>query len=315
MKQHRSRLKRLGRWLFAAFLLAAGVLLVRYARSVEWSQVAATLSGYRATTLWLAVGLTAASFLLYCAYDLAARAYSRHTLGTGRVMAVAFTSYAFSLNLGALVGGVGFRYRLYTHAGLPVGTISRIVAFSVATNWLGYLLLAGLLFASHQLVPPPHWNLSGERAAWLGWAMLAFVVVYLVACRVTHGRMLHLRGHHFRLPSLPAALLQFALAATNWMVIATLLYLLMPPAVGYAAVLGALLLSAVAAVITHVPAGIGVLEAVFIALLGHLASPHELIAALLAYRACYYLLPLTLGLVVYGVLESRARAPSGAEPL
>jgi uncharacterized membrane protein YbhN (UPF0104 family) len=307
MTHQRKRWRRLRRVVFAVFLIVACVLLVRYAQSVDWPQVASAMAGYDAGTLSLAGALVAASYLLFCAYDLAARRYSHHALPTGRVMAVAFTSYAFGLNIGALVGGVGFRYRLYSHAGLTVGTISRIVAFSVATNWLGYLLLAGLLFASGQVRPPPQWNVDGAMAPWLGWMMLAATAVYTVACRITHGRVLHLRGHHFRLPSLPMALLQFSMAALNWAVTAALLYVLMPQGVDYAAVLGALLLAAVASAIAHIPAGIGVLEAVVLAMLGHLAPAPALLAALLAYRACYYLVPLLVGLGMYAALETHAR--------
>ena len=292
---------------FAVFLAIAGVLLVRYALTVDWPQVAQALAGYGASTLLLAMALVAASYLLFCAYDLAARRYSHHTLPTGRVIAIAFTSYAFALNIGALVGGVGFRYRLYTHAGLAVGTISRIVAFSIATNWLGYLLLTGLLFASRRIIPPPHWGLTGTVASWLGWAMLAAVAAYLLACHLTHGRVLHLRGHHFRLPSPLLALLQLVISVSNWVVIAALLLVLMPEGIGYTAVFGALLVSAVAAAITHIPAGIGVLEAVFLALLGHLAAPPALLATLLAVRACYYLVPLLVAVASYAVLESQAK--------
>ena len=89
--------------------MIAGVLLVRYARSVDWPQVAKAMASYGTSTLLLAMALVATSYLLYCAYDLAARRYSHHKLPTGRVMAIAFTSYAFSGHIGALVGGVGVR--------------------------------------------------------------------------------------------------------------------------------------------------------------------------------------------------------------
>ena len=52
-----------------------------------------------------------------------------------------------------------------------------------------------------------------------------------------------------------------------------------------------LLVSSIAGVIVHIPAGIGVLEAVFIALLaGEHVSHGTIIAALLAYRMLYYFL-------------------------
>ena len=63
-----------------------------------------------------------------------------------------------------------------------------------------------------------------------------------------------------------------------------------------------------AGVIVHIPAGIGVLEAVFIAMLsGEEISKGAIIAALLAWRALYYFLPLLLATVAYLLLESRAK--------
>jgi len=56
-----------------------------------------------------------------------------------------------------------------------------------------------------------------------------------------------------------------------------------------------------------VPAGLGVLEAVFALLLSHRVSTDEVVGVLLAYRALYYLAPLLVALVVYAVLESHAK--------
>jgi uncharacterized membrane protein YbhN (UPF0104 family) len=88
---------------------------------------------------------------------------------------------------------------------------------------------------------------------------------------------------------------------------AALLFVLMPTGVTYSAVLGALLIAAVASAIAHIPAGIGVLEAVFIALLGHQVPQPQMLAALLAYRACYYLGPLMVAVAGYALFETRRR--------
>jgi len=63
----------------------------------------------------------------------------------------------------------------------------------------------------------------------------------------------------------------------------------------------------VAGVITHVPGGLGVLEAVFIALLSHRVPQEKLLGALLAYRAIYYLLPLIVASLFYVVTELRSK--------
>ncbi|TWI01097.1 hypothetical protein IP90_02719 [Luteimonas cucumeris] len=307
MKTPRPGLRRLGRIASLLFLALVAALLFRYARSVDWQEVGDAIRGYGTTTLAIAAGLVLLSYGIYCGYDLAARRYARHHLPAQRVAIIAFICYGFSLNLGAAVGSAGFRYRLYSRSGLGMGTIHHIVAFSVSTNWLGYLLLAGLLFTSRSVVPPADWKIHVPGLQILGAAMLATVAAYLVACWRFHDRVLHVRGRHFRLPSLPLALLQLALAAGNWSVMAAIVYVLLQQQVDYPVVLGVLLLGAVATAIAHIPAGIGVLEAVFLAMLGRAVAQPQLLAALLVYRAFYYLAPLVAATAMYAAFEAHGR--------
>ena len=86
-----------------------------------------------------------------------------------------------------------------------------------------------------------------------------------------------------------------------------IVYLLLQGQAPYPTVLGVLMLGAVAGAITHVPAGLGVLEAVFVLVLGASIARPDLLAALLTYRALYYLGPLLLALLVYLTLEMRSR--------
>ncbi len=66
-------------------------------------------------------------------------------------------------------------------------------------------------------------------------------------------------------------------------------------------------MGAIAGVVLHVPAGLGVFEAVFITLLGHRISDGQLLAALLGYRAVYYLGPLVVAAFLFLAMELRAR--------
>ena len=54
-------------------------------------------------------------------------------------------------------------------------------------------------------------------------------------------------------------------------------------------------------------AGLGVLEGVFVALLGPALGPGKVLAALIAYRALYYLAPLVIAAAAYFTLEAKAR--------
>lgn len=307
MKTRHPLLRRYGRLLFLLFLGIVAVLLFRYARSVDWAGVGRAIAAYDKSTLALAAGLALLSYSIYACYDLAAKRYAHHDLPDQRVAFIAAVCYAFSLNLGAVVGSAGFRYRLYAQSGASAAAIHRVVAFSVSANWLGYLLLAGLLFVAGGVAPPAEWRIRTTSLQALGVSMLALVAVYLFACWWTHGRVMHLRGRHFRLPSPRLAVLQMGLAACNWAVMGAILYVLLRQQVAYPFALGALLSAAVAMAVAHIPAGVGVLEAVFLALLGDAIAKPELLAALLVYRGIYYLAPLAIAATAYAVFETKNR--------
>lgn len=303
----KTRLARLRPLLLAAFFVAAGWLLWRQARSIDWREVAAALAGYPPSLLLFAALAALLAHACYWGLDLLARAYTRHGLPWPRVLAIAAASYAFNLNIGGTVGGIGFRYRLYSRDGVATGTISRIVAFAIAGNWSGFLLLAGLLFLLAPLPLPQRWDLAQGVQRALGCGLLALLAGALAMAAWSPRRRWSWRGHEVELPAPWFALAQVAVAAASWLAMANLLHLLLPPGVGYADALGALLWSVLANLVIRVPANLGVLEAVFLGLLGGRAPAPAILAALLAYRALFYICPLLLALAVYAWLEAHPR--------
>jgi len=282
-------------------------LLVTQARAIDWGEVLEAIRALPATTLLAAGALAASSFVLYSTYDLLGRHLTRHTLGAGTVMGVTFISYAFNLNFGSLVGGVAFRYRLYSRLGLGNATITRVLGFSMLTNWLGYLVVAGAAFSFWPMALPPEWKIGSGGLRVLGAVLLALSAGYLALCAFSAGRVWRVRGHTFKTPGLAMALLQLAMSCLNWSLMGGVIWLLLQGQIGFPHVLAVLLVAAVAGVVTHVPAGLGVLEAVFVALLSYQVPEATLLGALLAYRGLYYLLPLVVALVGYLVTEVRAK--------
>jgi glycosyltransferase 2 family protein len=278
-------------------------LVVMQARSVKWDEVLVSIRAYPLHVLLLAGTLAIASYAMYCTFDLLSRRYTRHTLGTAPVLVSTFISYAFNLNLGSLVGGLGFRYRLYSQLGLTPDVISRIFGFTMLTNWLGYMVMSGVVCLVQPIALPDEWALGRDALRVTGAVFIALGALYLVLCRFSRTRSWTVYGHELRLPSLRLALLQLVLSCITWSLIAGVLYTLLQHRVDYLTVLAVLLVSAVAGLITHVPAGIGVLEAVFVTLLVPQVPQSELLAALLVYRAVHYLIPLAQATVAYVLFE------------
>ncbi len=295
------------RALSMVFFAAVAALIVRYGRNVDWEDVLDSLRSLPSATLLLASALALASHLLYSCFDLIGRRYTGHNLPARTVMAVSFISYAFNLCIGSIVGGVGFRYRLYSRLGLKNGVITRIVSMSMLTNWLGYKLLAGLLFLIHPLALPPSWKMGNHGLQWIGAGLVLISAGYLVACKYYGDHVWTVRGHELYLPPWRMALLQMLISCINWSLMAGIIFVLLGDRIAYTDVLTVLLIGAIAGVVAHVPAGLGVFEFVFVALLSHIVPESRLIGALLGYRALYYIAPLLVASLMSLAMELRAR--------
>ena len=308
----RAHLPWAGRVVTLLLVAAAGWLLVRQLRHMDWDAVVAALRAFTPATLAVACALAFASHALYASYELVGRHLTRHGLPPRRVLLIGAVSYAFNLNLGTLVGGIAARLRLYTHAGLGVPQATQLIGISVLTNWLGYAALGGGLLLWHPPALPDDWAIGAAELRWLGPALVVLAAAYLVACAVAPGRRWAWRGHVLVTPSARIALLQVGLSMLNWATIATLVWWVMQRPVDWPSVATVFLIAAVAGVLVHVPAGLGVLEAVFLALLSHRVPPAQLLAGLIVHRVVYYLVPLAMAAPAMLWLERHPRSGTPA---
>lgn len=297
----------LGRGLGLLLVTAVTLMLARLAVGIDWEAVGQALAGMSPRLLLAAAATGLASHLLYGCLDLLARRYTGHHLPAGQVLLIGTTSYAFNLSLGSVLGGLACRARLYTRLGLHGGRIARIFTFSLVSNWLGYLLLAGAVFTVSPPELPPTWGLpeiarGGMRS--IGLMLLGLALLYLGLCARHGGRPLGWRQHVWQVPHLQMALAQVGISVAHWASMGALLAVLLQGRVPYLQVLAVLLVAAVAGVLTHVPAGLGVLEAVFVALLSQRLPAPTVLAALVTYRLLFYLLPLAVGAAVFLRMKS-----------
>ncbi|KAF1048997.1 lysylphosphatidylglycerol synthase domain-containing protein [Xylophilus sp.] len=302
------------RSLAAAFLLFVAWLIAHQARAVDWSGVGRSMQALPAPVLALAVALGLASHLAYSSFDLIGRHCTGHHLPAPTTMGITLVSYPCTLNLGSLIGGVGVRYRLYARKGLNPGTIGQIVVTSVVTNWAGYFLLACAVLWTWQPPATGDWTLPAASLRWTGAALALVSLAYIALCVRRGGRPLALRGRTLPLPGWRMALLQVAVSMGNWCLMASSLWMLLQGRAPFVAVLAVILFGAVAGLVSRVPAGLGVLEAVGVALLGPVAGRNKVLAAMLAYRALYYFAPLLLAGIAFAWAELRwRRSPHPAQ--
>ncbi|MDP9199596.1 MAG: UPF0104 family protein, partial [Pseudomonadota bacterium] len=191
-----------------AVIAVAIFLVVRGARNIDWADVLGALRKYDVATLAVALALVIPSQLACACFDLIGRHATRHQISVPRVMLISLTGYNLSLNLGALVGGLAFRYRLYVPYGLAPMTIAQIIGLSILTNWSGYVLLAGVVLAFEPPQLPSGWGPGSTVLRCVGIGMLLVTAAYLILCAAKGGTSVRWKGSELWLPTLRIAAVQ-----------------------------------------------------------------------------------------------------------
>ena len=289
----------------AALFLAALWVLYHELRKYPPESILRSLEAIPAQAILLAFLLSAANYLILIQFDaLAFRSIGEH-LPYRRIMLAAFVGYALSNNAGFnTISGSSVRYRFYAAWGVPGGEIFRVIVFYSLTFWVGLFWLGGTLFLFQPMDIPAALRIPFDTVRPLGAILLLLGVAYLVLCALAR-KSLHLWRLEIALPSLRMAVFQIVLAALDWMLVSAVLYALLQPAdrIPYLSFLGIFMLAQIAGLVSQVPGGIGVFETVIVLLLREILPSPQILGALLAFRAIYYLLPLVVALVLMGVHE------------
>jgi len=119
----------------------------------------------------------------------------------------------------------------------------------------------------------------------------------------------------FPVPTTRLALAQLLVAVIDWTAAGAVLFVLLPPGyrLSFLPVLGVFLLAQFAGILSHVPGGLGVFEAVVVLLLKPYVPAASIVGSLLAYRAIYYLLPLVIAIAFLIAYEARRQSSRVAE--
>lgn len=301
------------RWLWKLLSLALfaliATLLVSKAMEIDWPSVWAALRDYDAGTLLVAAAMALGGHAAAACYDLVGKRYSGHDIANRVVLPINFTAYAFAINLGALIGGWGLRARLYSRYGLAARQIARVIGMAVVTNWSGFILLLAIALLWPLELPL---DLRIEQKAWRNTAsvlLILVVIAYLLVCTLGHRRRWRIRVRRFDLavPSAGMALQQLALSCLSWTLMVATLHELLPDEVPFAKVMVILFVGSLVGAMTHIPGSVGVLEASVVWMFGADADHLNVLAAVLAYRALYYFVPLAVAALALAVLEGSAR--------
>jgi len=251
------------------------------------------------SALLIATVLAACSYVVLTGYDALALRYIGHSLDYRHTAQTSFMAFAVGNNVGiAALSGGSIRYRMYSLLGLSGIEITKVIVFTSATFALGTALLTGialLLMPTGETgllkIPPTLLNATGVLLTAIPVAYL--VVIALVRTPLVFGKW------KFALPSPAIGFGQLGLSLADLAFAAATLYVLLAPQlqIGLLPFLGIYLIAIAAGLVSSVPGGIGVFEAVLL-----IAFPEMdrgvLLGTVIVYRLIYYVAPLVFALLL-----------------
>lgn len=289
-----------------AALALTAYLLHRTLSNYSVDEIIEALSALPVSHLGLAGLFAAASYACLTLFDYLAIRYVGRPIPYPQV---ALTSF-ISLSIGHSVGFAGLssgaiRYRYYKRFGLSVGDVARVILFTGLTVGVGLTGLAGLALL---LQPDLAQDLTGLPSAVMlaaGAGCIAAVGAYVGAAALLR-RPIRIRRFRMEIPPLRLALAQVVVGVVNFSLVAACLHQCIAGVadVPYLSIVTVYVSANVATLVTHVPGGLGVIEAVTLALV----SAPMVIGSVLAFRAIYFLTPLAIGTATFLVTEAVLKA-------
>ncbi|HWJ33862.1 MAG TPA: bifunctional lysylphosphatidylglycerol flippase/synthetase MprF [Steroidobacteraceae bacterium] len=290
----------LGVALFGLALLWLHHVLAQY----RWQDILAHVHAIPTSRLMAAVVLACSGYGCLTLYDALGLRFAGVRVPYPRLALISFMGFAIGHNVGlnTLTGGA-IRYRAYSPLGLTAKQIGTVIAFGTLTFVLGAAVLLGLSLLSQAALSGSVLHVHPSVVVLAGCLLLGGVGAYLwLACSrhdsLRYGKIV------IPVPSGRIAFAQVAVASTDLLCAAGVLYVLLPPqaAIGFTAFAGLYLIAISAGIISNVPGGVGVFESVLL-LMFRSVPPDHLLGALLAYRIIYYFGPFTVALALLGAHE------------
>lgn len=294
--------------LLAIGLFALAIWTIHHSiAAIRFAQIRREIVAIPGEILLMSLGLTAASFSALAFQDYVALWSTGKRISLWRAAIGSFIaqSVAHSTGFSILIGGA-LRCRYYMSEGLSFADTMKVQLSFSGTFGMATCILLGLSF----LLDP---SLAAAQVAFLPPEMVRALGALLLAgpigvfiWRGVHVGPLRLLGRQIDMPDTRHLLPQTLLSLADVSCMGAVLYVFLPAGlhISYPALIGLFAIAMTVGVASHVPGGLGVIEAVILLLISPSAELlPALVSALVMFRFIYYFVPLVLGGLCVAVTE------------
>jgi len=257
---------------------------------------------------------TLTGFVILLGYEWSASRYAAVQLPPRTLVLGGFSAFAIGNAIGlSMLSGGSVRYRLYARQGLGAAEVARMTVFASLSLGCALPPLAALATLSDLPAAATALRLPAPLLGGIAIAVLVAAVALVIGLYrrrlpeqpLADNLLVQFGRRTLRLPGARLTALQLLITALDVAAAATVLYLLLPETPPFGAFVLVYLLALAAGVLSHVPGGVGVFEAILLAAFANQLGAAPLAAALLLYRLIYVVLPLLLACVLLLANEAR----------
>jgi len=298
-------------------MTAAGFALFHLLRDIGIAQIGAALAAMPVSAVIVAGLFVAASYVTMTFYDFFALRTIGHRHIPYRVAGLTgFMAYAIAHNVGATMFTANLiRYRVYREWGLTLIDIAKVAFVTGLTFWLGNIVVLGACLAYAPEAAGAINELPPALVRTLALTALAIIGLYLLWL-LPRPRTFSRGEWTLTLPSARLTLLQIGIgiADLGLAAIAMTILVLAQAQVDIVSVVVSYVVGVLLGFASHAPGGIGVFDVTMLLALPQIPK-EKLLAALLAFRCLYFLLPFCVAFLAFVVRELWiSTAPGGVTP-
>jgi len=282
-------------------LLLAAYLLHRVFSRYSLEEVMQSIAAIPVSRLAAGTGFAALSYLCLTGFDWMGLRYAGKPLSYLKAAIASFTGLSIGHNLGiAALSSGAVRYRYYARWGLNTEEVAKVILFCGVTVGIGLSALAGIALLVNPGDAANLLHLSSSGLFFLGLACLGIPAVYVLLAATVRAP-LKLWKWQFQMPEVKLAAGQVVIGTLNFICVSACLHQMLAAQgeASFVQTATAFVLANIAILLTHVPGGLGVLEAT----VSHVLPGDASIGALVAFRVIYFILPLLIGLPVFAISE------------
>ncbi|GEM_PF-5736523 len=294
-------------------LLIVGLIIflcVKYLLTIfnelSYTQIVESFHKTDKTFILISLLLTVFNYLLVILYDYTVARQLAIKIPVKHLCVISLITFTFNNNLGfgALLGGV-LRFRFFSRLDIKLKDIGKYLIMFSWVYWVGLVFLSIFTFLfidKNYIIKIPHCSLSFDGHIIGKISLILFSSFFFISLVKD---IFNLKWKIlFPIATTKRLIILTIVSSLDWLLLSGVFFLLLPHGhISYLEFFPSFMIAQIGAVSSHVPAGIGVFDALIIFYLKDVFGINSIVLSLIMFRLVYFFLPMLAAIILFILYE------------